>query len=226
MTRAQDPPGTCSSPEKDDFLGSLTTLGRKLRLGKASVPPRLPHAKNGAPTNAGADVGCRREVSRRIVQDTSMDVRTEPTETRRHQHVRPVAPRWVFVVCFLIYAAVVAWVTLRPRPSSVKVPVEWIPFNNIIHVLRDGRSVSYQTAGQLLGNIALFVPFGWLVPMLWRKLRFVWLVVALAGATSVAIEVSQRLFITGRETSIDDVILNVAGAFIGAVMFFAARRAA
>jgi glycopeptide antibiotics resistance protein len=71
--------------------------------------------------------------------------------------------------------------------------------------------VSYEVAGQLIGNIALFVPLGWLVPMLWPRLRSLWRVVAVAGATSLAIEQAQLLFIYGRQSSIDDVILNVAG---------------
>jgi glycopeptide antibiotics resistance protein len=134
-----------------------------------------------------------------------------------------LAPRWVFHSCFAIYVLILGWVTLTPRPTSIHVPAEWISFENIIHVLRGGESVSYANAGQLLGNIALFVPFGWLLPMLWRKLRSLWGVVAVAAPTSLAIELSQLLFISGRQSSIDDVILNVTGAFIGAVMFFAPR---
>lgn len=153
-----------------------------------------------------------------------MHLRTDLTHTPARDDVRPLAPRWVFQACLLIYVVAVAWVTLRPRTSSFQPSAEWIPLSNIIDVLREGRSVSYADAGQLLGNIALFLPFGWLVPMLWRRLRSFWTIVVLAAATSLAIEVSQWLFIFGRQSSVDDVILNTAGAFVGAVMFFAPRK--
>lgn len=159
-----------------------------------------------------------------IMQDRTMRLRTDSAQTLARDVGRPFAPRWVFQACLLIYVVALAWVTLRPRPSSFQPPAEWIPLNNIIGVLREGRSVSYEDAGQLLGNIALFVPFGWLVPMLWQGLRSFWTIVILAAATSLAIEVSQWLFIFGRQSSIDDVILNTVGAFVGAVMFFAPRK--
>jgi glycopeptide antibiotics resistance protein len=131
--------------------------------------------------------------------------------------------RWVFQACFVIYVLTLAWLTLRPRPAAKRLPVDLVPLDNIIEVLLEGRSVSYEDAGQVLGNIALFVPLGWLVPMLWPKLRSLWRVVALGGAISIGIELAQLLFIPGRQSSLDDVILNVAGAFVGAVMFLAAR---
>lgn len=153
-----------------------------------------------------------------------MHLKTDDARTPARDDVRPFAPRWVFGACLLIYVVALAWVTLRPRPSSSQPSAEWIPLNNIIGVLREGRSVSYEDAGQLLGNIALFVPFGWLVPMLWPRLRSFWTIVLLAAVTSLAIEVSQRLFIDGRQSSVDDVILNTVGALVGAVMFFAPRN--
>ena len=115
------------------------------------------------------------------------------------------------------------WLTLRPRPAGKRLPLDLVPLNNIIDVLREGRSVSYEDAGQVLGNIALFVPLGWLVPMLWQRMRSVLRVVALGGAISIGIELAQLLFFPGRQSSLDDVILNVGGAFVGAVMFLAAR---
>lgn len=134
-----------------------------------------------------------------------------------------VAARVVFQLCFVAYVLTLAWLTLRPRPAPERIPVDWSPLDNIVDVLRHGRSVSYEDAGQLLGNIALFVPLGWLVPMLWRGLRSFWKVLAVAAATSIAIEGAQLLIISGRQSSLDDVILNTFGAFVGAVMFFAPR---
>jgi glycopeptide antibiotics resistance protein len=56
------------------------------------------------------------------------------------------------------------------------------------------------------------------------RLRSFWTIVLLAAVTSLAIEVAQWLFIDGRQSSVDDVILNTVGALVGAVMFFAPRN--
>jgi glycopeptide antibiotics resistance protein len=137
-----------------------------------------------------------------------------------------VAVRVFFQLCFVAYVLTLAWLTLRPRSASERIPVDWTPLDNIVDVLRDGTSVSYEDAGQLLGNIALFVPLGWLVPMLWRGLRSGWKVLVVAAATSIGIEVAQLFIISGRQSSLDDVILNTLGALVGAVMFFAPRMEA
>lgn len=66
---------------------------------------------------------------------------------------------------------------------------------------------------QLALNAALFVPFGILVPMIWREFRS-WGATTGAGfLTSLLIEGIQ-LF-TFRATDIDDLILNTVGSFAG-----------
>ncbi|QTX05644.1 VanZ family protein [Agromyces archimandritae] len=72
----------------------------------------------------------------------------------------------------------------------------------------------------VIGNLAVFVPIGWLVallaaPRLTAGSRV--LVGAAAGTLlSIAIEITQGL--TGRVADIDDVILNGVGALAGAVV--------
>lgn len=73
-----------------------------------------------------------------------------------------------------------------------------------------------------LGNIVMFVPFGFLVPLLWnvssRK-------VILSGClASVCIEICQILL--NRSSDIDDVILNTVGTLIGLLLFLLFRRIA
>lgn len=65
-------------------------------------------------------------------------------------------------------------------------------------------------------NVLLFLPLGFLVPLIWRKMdRFV----SVFGAGllfTMLIETSQLL--TPRRTDIDDIILNAAGAAVGFVL--------
>lgn len=67
----------------------------------------------------------------------------------------------------------------------------------------------------LLGNIAVFIPFG--IFLYLYKLRNIFLVSFLAAFCSCSVELLQYAFKIG-VTDIDDVILNTLGAFIGAVI--------
>ena len=130
-------------------------------------------------------------------------------------------PRPAYAALLALYALTLAVITLTPTTGETG--GNWVPFGQIVAVLRG--DVRLYSAGQLLGNIALFVPFGWLLPVLWDRLRSFGRIVALAAACSATIEIVQLLFLTGRSPATDDVILNTTGAFVGAFMFFAAREA-
>lgn len=66
-------------------------------------------------------------------------------------------------------------------------------------------------------NIVLFMPFGFLLPLIWPCFNK-YINVFLAGLSfSALIEISQLL--NNRSTDIDDIILNTAGAVLGAFLF-------
>lgn len=67
-------------------------------------------------------------------------------------------------------------------------------------------------------NIILFIPFGFLLPTLWIKYRKFVSTVCYGLCFSIIIEVSQ-LFVSNRETDINDIIMNVAGAICGWLIF-------
>jgi glycopeptide antibiotics resistance protein len=127
--------------------------------------------------------------------------------------------RRLLLVGLLVYIALLGWVTLRPsdNPSVTN----WVPLLDIVRTLR--RSVDARSLSELLGNVVLFVPLGWFLPMLWRCLRSYAKVFAVAAACSATIELVQLVFVPGRSTSVDDVILNSIGGLIGAAMFFGPR---
>jgi glycopeptide antibiotics resistance protein len=66
------------------------------------------------------------------------------------------------------------------------------------------------------GNVALFIPLGFLIPLVWPRRRF-WSGLQIALAVSISIEVLQYLSRpwSNRLADVNDVILNVAGAAIG-----------
>ncbi len=66
-------------------------------------------------------------------------------------------------------------------------------------------------------NILLFVPFGFLVPMIWKKMNNIFYVFGSGLLLSVLIEASQLLNL--RITDVDDLIMNVGGALAGFIIF-------
>ncbi|WP_158256122.1 VanZ family protein [Corynebacterium sp. 13CS0277] len=75
-----------------------------------------------------------------------------------------------------------------------------------------------------VGNVALFIPVGLLLAMLWQGMPRLLRRVALAGFLgSVSIEVAQYLFALGY-SDIDDVILNTVGATVGGQVAMRVKR--
>lgn len=76
----------------------------------------------------------------------------------------------------------------------------------------------------LVGNVLLFIPFGFLFPLVIQRIKkskratSFFLTIFLAMLLSIFIEVSQFLF-TYRVANIDDVILNTSGGILGAICY-------
>ncbi|WP_061995147.1 VanZ family protein [Clostridium sp. ATCC 25772] len=79
--------------------------------------------------------------------------------------------------------------------------LNFIPFSNEIDI------IGY------LQNILLFIPFGILVPFLWRKYDKVFYIFISGFSFSMFIEITQLL--NNRSTDVDDLILNTIGGLIG-----------
>lgn len=76
----------------------------------------------------------------------------------------------------------------------------------------------------LILNIFLFIPLGFLAPFISKHYQRVKNTLLLGGGLSLAIEIAQ-LFTLYRATDIDDLITNMLGAFIGYLCFRAVRKA-
>ncbi|CAN5655896.1 hypothetical protein BH24ACT26_BH24ACT26_12390 [soil metagenome] len=134
--------------------------------------------------------------------------------------------RRFYLGILVLYLAVVAGTTLTPGPSPADpLALRWVPFVGTYQMLVDGDSNNI--LAQVTGNVALFVPMGWLLPMVSPSLRQGKRrrIVLIAALASLSIELAQLLLVSGRAPAIDDVILNTSGAALGVVMFFAPRYA-
>lgn len=71
---------------------------------------------------------------------------------------------------------------------------------------------------QIFLNIILFVPFGFLLPIISERFKSLWLTTVTGFVLSAEIETMQ--YITGRGlTEVDDVINNTAGALVGYILY-------
>lgn len=77
-------------------------------------------------------------------------------------------------------------------------------------------------AGQLITNIAMFIPYGFLLPTAVRRFRAPGITLAIVLGTTVLIEATQ--YCIGRSADIDDVIMNFLGGCLGYALFALCRR--
>lgn len=108
--------------------------------------------------------------------------------------------------------ASVAVVVLAPFEFAAPGPLEWWPAGS-----------GGTTIADVVLNVVLFVPLGFLADRLGGGRRAPWRTALLGVVVSLAIEVTQ-LFIPGRYTSLVDVASNGAGAWLGAVGSAVLRR--
>lgn len=96
------------------------------------------------------------------------------------------------------------WLTMLPGPRAGEVDgaVSLVP-------LRDLHTMS---TFQVVGNLLIFAAFGLLAPWRWPALASVVRVTGVAAVGSSLVETSQHLLRLDRVSSVDDVLLNAAGA--------------
>jgi VanZ family protein len=135
---------------------------------------------------------------------------------RRARGVPPELARRTAVaeVVMIVGTAPWVWMILTPLPAPREVYL--IPFVDLSNQFRHGLGFVFAQVG---GNLLVFVAFAAGAVVRW-DLR-VRTVTALAAAGSVTVELLQYALDLGRVTSIDDVLVNTAGAAVAATI---ARR--
>ena len=125
--------------------------------------------------------------------------------------------RIIFSVMFVLYVPVFLRVTfMEDGIRTATNQVRMIPFNTVFEYL-DGEKTFKFLAVNYIGNILLFIPIGLILPAIFKKLTILKVLLIGLGIT-IAVELSQHLLGKGY-ADIDDVIMNVVGVLIGAVIF-------
>lgn len=138
---------------------------------------------------------------------------------------------------YVLFAVDLALLPLVLEPTSR----EWYREANAMYWARSVNLVPFRTSlaqlaphspdtalRQIMGNVALLLPFGALAPAVWAGLRRPRniLVATLVVACGIeALQLLERLFLVGwRSIDIDDVLLNVVGALLGFAAWSLAAR--
>lgn len=102
------------------------------------------------------------------------------------------------------------------RELGIERRMNLIPFRTIVtyfNMSRSGLKALWKSIANVLGNVLLFLPFGMLLPLLYKQLRRYRNVLLLGSMVILSLEVMQ--YITGRSADIDDYLLNIGGCSLG-----------
>lgn len=122
------------------------------------------------------------------------------------------------VDCAAVFVALMVFcLVTMPVGDSADSTLDLLPGADVTAALASGGSL-----WQVIGNVLLLCPLGALLPLRIRRLRALPRVALAAVIASVLVEGTQYLIHDGRVTSTDDVLLNAAGATLGAAL---SRRA-
>lgn len=144
---------------------------------------------------------------------THNDIKTEScTQTKQLNKIV------IFII--LAYFTVVILLTLVFFRHAEFQPPNLVPFRTITQDIRSG---GWPNIINLLGNIALFLPTGFLLPLARRGATSSWQVALFSVLASYEIETIQ--YISGqRMADVDDLLLNTLGGVLGYLLLRALQR--
>ncbi|QWU07776.1 VanZ family protein [Heyndrickxia coagulans] len=127
---------------------------------------------------------------------------------------------------FIVYAAylmeLLFFIPYRHAPNSASQNV--IPFKTIRMYILYYRYFQFEVwFSNLFGNIFMFMPFGFFLPILFRRMRKAWIMGLLSCLASALAEIIQGYFHVGG-FDVDDILLNTTGGLCGYGIFLLVRK--
>jgi hypothetical protein len=131
-----------------------------------------------------------------------------------HRRVTGTAPTWAWRSSLaeigIVYGTVpFVWMTMLPGSQAGEVTgrVSLVPLRDLL----------VMDQAQIVGNLLVFAALGFLAPQRFAALASVPRILALAAGCSVLVETAQYVLLLDRVSSVDDVLLNAAGAGLAAL---------
>ncbi|MGP7816705.1 VanZ family protein [Niallia sp. 01092] len=144
---------------------------------------------------------------------------------RYKQHRNFIFTREILKNIFFLYLLIVLYVTLNPfhfSPPGNQGNLNLVPYVQILYQYKYKPPMFWML--YTLGNIIMFVPFGFLFPAIYRRRFKLIVTIMVAALSSLTIELTQYFFTIDRAADIDDLILNMAGAIIGYLFFSLTKK--
>lgn len=123
---------------------------------------------------------------------------------------------------FLVYCAAMLWLLFGQRwgetstLAQLRLNMNLVPLRTIRQYLGliQNEAYFFHAIVNLVGNVVMFIPLGFLLPRIWRKLRGFFRTILTIAVLVIAVEILQYVTLLG-SLDIDDFILNITGAVIG-----------
>ena len=138
----------------------------------------------------------------------------------RRRRVTGTTPAWRMSLAEvgIVYGTVPwVWMIMLPGDRAGAVPgrISLVPLRDLLTILAAG---PLTVTVQIVGNLLVFAALGFLAPLRFAALASVPRILALAAGCSVLVEVAQYVLRLDRVSSVDDVLLNTAGAGLAALV--------
>ena len=131
-------------------------------------------------------------------------------------------------ICFLLYCALMLWLLFDRSGYEPGIPyahqLRWnlIPFETVVLFFRllTSGNPGHRTHAiiNLGGNILMFIPLGFFLPLLFPRLRKLGKTLLATALIITTVEIIQLLTLVG-SCDVDDLILNVLGAALGYALY-------
>lgn len=124
--------------------------------------------------------------------------------------------RLIGIIMFVLYLFYLIYLTFFDHTYGRNVfqrRINLIPFKTIVKFLTSSYNWDFVMIN-IAGNIAAFVPMGFLLPMVFSRMKSFTKVIAVVFLATLSIEIFQYVFAVGT-CDIDDIILNVLGGVVG-----------
>ncbi len=141
-----------------------------------------------------------------------------------HSKDSKIAIMMVFVVYVIILVYFLLFAEDFDRDvTSLDYRYNLVPFREIARYMKYGQAIGIKSfLLNIVGNVAIFMPFGFLIAILHKVFRKVHISIFAAALFSAIMETLQLLTKVG-SFDVDDIILNTLGGFLGLMIFFILR---
>ncbi len=150
------------------------------------------------------------------------------SNAKRKPFLRFLFLLYVLMMIWLLFGRESGWFDDLPYRELLAQRINLTPFKtirNYWYVLTNGTSVAMRNhcLVNLVGNVVMFIPSGFLIVRIWPKFRNFFLFLVTSLGIILLIETVQLFALLG-SFDVDDVILNMVGMFLGYLLGLIRRK--